>query len=411
MAKIPHLAFAISLLFLLVMAGCEQSSGPVGSEIGSDLSGEVLEESFFVEEDTSFAPDPVSTGASPYLFAGSSSGVRSLGLLKFYRPLQPFSWRIDSAVISLHYKGGIGSGEIEVQGQVHDFSWSESEPPLWEEVPSGDEYISEFPDVSGDSGSISARINIDWIDEWLRYEYPNPDDTTWTDATRNDSALTFKIWNDSPESIDRIVRFYSRNTSADSLRPKLEIFITAKDSAEGIEYPDTLSSVPAMDIFVVKTDSVDIGVDLLIGSGSILQSNMRFNFDELYELKDRYHLVVNYAQLTLHKIPGRFPELPETNSIWPFKLNDMMGISDPLNAQEAGLTYVPTAIDSTSETVEITVTGAATQWINDREENYGLALHSGAEGLNLDRLAFYSSEAANFEVRPELFVKYTKIKK
>jgi len=382
----------------------------VGSGVGSDLGGQTRVDTFVVEIDTSFIPSTISTGASPHLYVGCAKGIHAESLIRFYRPDRPFVWTIDSACIEMFYQGDIGDGSgISINWHVLDLSWGEADPPEWGFHTQPGE--PELPPISieNDSGEVQFQVSVEWIRDWFEWKYSSEIDSTWEDTTRADSALTLYVV--TADAFDKLIRFRSRSATDDSLRPKLHVFVTAKDSGETEVYQDTLIVTASGDLFLVKNDSTDIGTNLVIGSGAVYQTNLRFDVSPMWQLVDSLHVIVNRAVVDLHKIPSAYPGLSLTRSIWPFRLSDEDGFTNPDSAAESGFALYATAIDTSLDSTRIVVTGAASKWIKGVDHNYGLALHSGTEGLDIDRIAFYSMEAENPVMRPKLIIYYTEIVK
>jgi len=398
-----------------VLISCEQPDGPTGSGIGSPSGGQTYVDTFHVEKDTSFAITSVNTGGSQYVYIGSAYNIQSQGLIKFNRPPLPVEWTLNSAWIELSYEGGIGSDdELWIGTELLDFQWSESDPPKWGEVPSGS--MGEEYDASAtlNKNDEFYKFNLAdvWIQAWLEWEYSGETDTVWTDTTRHDSTLT--LYMTGPESVDIVnlmLKFRSRTTSEDSLRPKLFVDFTGKVDPDSAEYRDTLSVNALGDLFILKNHTPKTDQDLFIGSGAAYKSHIKFDLNPMWERVDAgtHHVIVNRSVLMLHKNLPSSGEMPRTKSVWPFKLNDVEGFDDADSLHETGYTLVTTAIDSASETVEIVTTPAINDWFEDREKHFGFALHSATEGYYIDRLGFYSSEAIDPSLRPKLIIYYTEI--
>lgn len=406
--------YLLILVISAVMISCEQPEGPVGSGIGSGSAGQTCVDTFQVEQDTSLALPAVNTGGSQYVYIGSAFNIESHGLIRFNRPLMPAEWTLNSAWIELSYEAGIGSDErIWIGTKLIDFEWSEADPPEWGTVLSGS---------SGDEWNTSTFLNRNdefykfqlpnvWVQKWLEWNYSSEIDTVWTDTTRNDSALT--LYMTGPENINLtnlMLKFRARISTEDSLRPKLFLDITGKVAPDSAEYQDTLSVTPAGDLFLVKNHAPETGQNLFIGSGASYKTHVKFNLNQLFDKVNSgsHHIIVNRSVVMLYKNLPISSDLPRTESIWPFKLSDEAGFSNIGSDSEVGISIVTTAIDSASETVEIVVTRPVADWMDDSSKNFGLSFHSATEGYRIDRLGFYSSEAAE-SLRPKLIVYYTEI--
>ena len=401
----------------LVLAACTQPDGPVGSGIGSDGDEAVRVARLEVEVDISFTPSQTGTGASPHLYVGSAEGINSQALLKFSRPSKLFaldqtdsiaSWSVDSVRMTLAFQGGIGSGIFsDPDAYLLDYEWSESAPPAWGTVPAGELLDCAVSTTGEDSGLVTFSPPGEWIDEWFAWIDSSLIDTTFDDPVRNDSSLTLHL--ECPAADEMLVRYRSRGATADSLRPTFRAFITIVDTSDNTRQ-DTLMSIAAQDLFIVDLDSMEVTPHLVIGGGAVFQSNLRFDVSPLWALSDSLHIVINRADLVLFKVSDLFPELPETPSIWPFRISDNLGFTFPDSAEEAGFSLT-TAINAEIDSVSILITTPVSFWVKNRDQNWGIALHSGTEGLDIDRIAFYSSEAENPGLKPRLIVYYTEIPK
>jgi len=402
------------LVISAVLISCEQPDGLVGSGVGSASGGQTYVDTFQVEADTSFAISSINTGASQYVYVGSAFDIQSQGLIRFNRPLLPVEWSIHSAWIELSYDGGLGSDEeIWIGTKLLDFSWSESDPPKWEDVSAastGEEWETSIILNKNDEVYSYQLPNV-WVQNWLEWKYSGSD-TVWTDTTRNDSAMTLHMTG--PESFaltNLLLRFRSRIATDDSLRPKLFIDFTGKVDPDSAEYRDTLSVNVTGDLFLVKNHAPETDQNLFIGSGASYKTHLKFDIDRMWDKinSGTHHIIVNRSVLTLHKNLTLTPDIPRTESIWPFKLNDIEGFIDADSSHETGYTLVTTAIDSALEMVEIVTTKPVSEWIEDSEVNFGISLHSATEGYRIDRLGFYSSEAVDPALRPKLIIYYTEI--
>ena len=402
------------------LTACTQPDGPVGSSVGYDPGGRTAVASFNVDFDTSFAGSRVSTGASQYLYVGSAYGITTEALMLFSKPSLPYEWSVNSGWIELVYEENIGRGWFPaLKGYLIFFNWSESNPPDKIPVLPFQTTRPQMTEIPGDSGAIVFPVTQHVITDWFTDADSIEIDTTGSGTSDQGNAklnkkydfgnLTLKV--SSQREAGRLVRFWSRNTTVDTLKPRLFVSITARDSADGELYPDTLTIYPTADAFIIRNQSTDIGDDLVIGSGVVFETDVRFDLNDMWTLTELSDIVVNRAVLTLYRKCETFSYLPPTPSILPFKLTDDMWLTDPTAAGEAGFTNVSTPIDSEVGEIEVVVTSPATEWITGVENNHGVALHSGGVGLDIDRMAFYSSKDTDSTKHPKLTIYYTEFPK
>ncbi len=409
--KYSTTAAVLFALFTLLLSSCEQPDGPVGSGVGSEQGGQTYMGVFNVAQDTSFYNSDVKTGASAHIYIGKYEGILAEGLMKFYRPILPAQWTIDTAYVKIGFQSGIGTGgAINVASNLLDLEWSEAEPPALADLGALDQ--NNYPDpiaITADSGVVAFPVNREWVDQWLRWENNfTEDDTTWTDTLRADSSLTLHLFSDD-EMPELLKRFRARGALTDTLRPRLFIQLTVEDTATGDTYPDMLMTTANADIFLLENSNSNAVSDLLIGSGCAYQSNLRFDVSDIYARHDDYNVAVNKATMTIFRKREIAANFPPTLSLWPFRLTDELGFTMPDSAGESGFVYISTAIDTTLDSLEIDVTIPASEWIRSVDKNHGIAIHSGTESLDINRMAFYSMEEQDTTLHPRLTLYYTEI--
>ena len=414
-----HSLKTISVL-IIVMVGlnllsCADPDGPVGSKVGSDIGGEPVTSVSYADMDSSLVLPPAQTGDSQHLYVGSAYGVKASTLIKFYRPERPFEWTVDTAYIELVRQGGIGEGDMVIGVRQLDFIWTESDTIDADSIPFGMAFSFIGQGDEGQVWRVPGVPTVRWITEWLNWVDSSGIDPNWIDTTRADSGLTiflvpFRFFGDDLEDdVDRLDRFHSRSAIEDTmtgnLKPRLFIAITARDSADGELYHDTLEVIASDDMFLLEYDT-EVGVDdLTIGSGAVYRSFIHFDLSAFDTVN--YDMVVNRAVLVLHRKPLAEP-WSETPALWPFRLAGDV-VTDLRNAEARNLLYVQqgTLIE---ESDNIQVTDAVSKWVTGIHPNYWLGLRSLDEGGDIDRAEFYSSSAVD-SLRPKLTVYYTRFPK
>ncbi|MFH0766225.1 MAG: DNRLRE domain-containing protein [Calditrichota bacterium] len=394
---------------VILLSACAQPEGPVGSEVGDDLGGVARVDSFQVDASACFIAPHLGTGGSSHLYVGSGYGLNVQSLIRFSPPRIPAGWTLDSTRqqrLRLTAQGGIGEGSFPVieARRMHRF-WSEANPPHWGDVSEGENLRLEVAVNDTGKGYISLFLEAEWFKQWMTRVDSIRADATASDSLEIDTSLT--IWLFSDEAQDRLARILSRNSIADSLRPRLTIYAFHSDTV-GMPTLDSLSSTAAADAFLVHNDSTDTEGRLVVGSGAVYQFNLRFDLSRLQRRREDYHIVVNRALLILQKIPEAYPQFPQTLSLWPFKLTDDRWLTDPDSSSEAGFTVITTSVNQDSMNAKITLTNLAAEWIADSTKNHGLAVHSGGEGLDLNRIAFYGASSSP-QQRPRLRIYWTEI--
>jgi len=393
-----------------VLYSCSQPDGSVGSSLGPEPGGQTRVGVFNVDRDTSFAISEVKTGGSAFVYVGEVEGIKAEGLYKFYRPIMPISWTLDTAWVSLAFQSGIGATfSMDVEGGIIDYAWKESNPPVLGDVPAAAPENRFIVCADTDTLVVHYPVPASWAEQWLRWNNTLSDeDTVWTDTLRADSSLTLHL---TPVAAapERLARFCARSVTTDSLKPKIYLILTVEDTATRETSADTVIAYAAGDVFLVENHVVLTGGDILIGSGATIQTNLRFDLSSLYQQYDSLRFAVNRAVLTLFRNRTYPTILPPTTAIWPFLLADSLGLNNPEDAEETSYTYVTTAIDTTLDSVQVVVTSPASSWLRDSEKNFGLALHSGSEALDIDRMAFYGPTTDAPAMRPRLTIYYTEL--
>lgn len=392
---------------LLIASGCEQPDGAVGSNIGTDQNGKTRVTAAAIEADTTYIAETISTGSSPYLYVGNAADLVSSALISFDAPLLPFLWKVDSVRLNLSYQGNIGDGRgITIVTELLNMIWDESEPPSWDSLnfDVGTDTSFGTITVDDDSNSVSVSLPISRVESWFNM----------IDSSRTDTSFSVLVTIplDAPDqnpSLDQLVRFRSRGAIGDSLRPEMIVFMSVSDSIDGATYSDTLRFYPSKDAYVLKNHSNIVSKHLIIGSGVNFRSNLRFDLRLLWQAQEDFHIVVNRATITLHKVRNADQILPDLPAIWAYKLTDETGFSAPDSAPFAGFTFFPTAIDSALDTLQIIVTNPTGDWAKGLDSNFGVTLRSSTQGLDINHGEFYSSSSTDPALRPKLSIYYTEL--
>jgi len=412
--KITSLALTI---ILLIAAGCSQPDGAVGSGIGTDSNGTARVISAQVEADTSFIAESAGSGASPHLYVGNAAEITSTALISFSVKDMPPFWSITSVIarLKLSYEGSIGDGRgLEIDLKLSDFIWDESDPPDWDSlylVPFGPAFESIV--VNDDSGKVDVLLPSQRVLDWIRANDSSEVDTSEVDSL-TPSPLTVMISaGDLVGPHDQLVRFRSRGAISDTLnpvRPELVLQFSLIDSS-GLAVLDTelVSLSASKDAYILQNEWIDTGGNLIVGSGVNIRTNLKFDLSDIWQAQEDFHIVINRATIMLHKVPDADQTLPILPSLLPFKLIDELGFTFPDSAGEAAYVFVPTAIDSASDTLQIIVTNPTVDWVQGSELNFGVSLHSSTQGLDINRSAYYSSSHVDSALRPSLSVYYTEV--
>ncbi|MDP8239202.1 MAG: hypothetical protein P9X24_08935 [Candidatus Hatepunaea meridiana] len=393
--------FLISVLFFFL--GCAEPDGPVGSQVGQNRDGEVMTVEIYADEDTSLAFPPPNTSRSIHLYVGSIDGVTSRALVKFKCPALPFEWSVDSSYVELAYLGGIGETINPTVGVTQlSHIWMELDTIDIDALPDGEE-LSVFANPSReDSGKV--RIYPSVVD-WMRMIDSLRSDTTLSDTAIIDSGLT--IFLEPGPSNECLVDFCSRSayddTTTGGSKPRLFVYITARDSANGELHPDTLEVVASDDLFLLEYDTTAVNDNLTIGSGVSYRTFVRFDCDTIDTTN--YHIVVNQATMTIHRKRTVEPWYI-TRSLIPFTFTGDTVI-DFRDTELMKRFNVITAVDTSLNDIGIIVSNVAADWLQGKDANGWLGMLSGTEDINIDRISFHSTSGP-VELCPKLTVHYTR---
>jgi len=382
----------------LLCVSCSEPSGPVGGNIGTPITGRTAILTLDIDAVCNFRLDKISAGSSAYLYIGgdghASEAVSAESLLR-YKPLttMPYEWQVDSAYFTVFWAEAVIGAYPDVEARILDFTWTEAAPPDLDSIPSG--YRTEFLEYPTPVEKARAKINlsVDSARVWLAR----------SDSTRCDSAITLNLRG---LQNDRLARFYSAN-AVDSLKPYLWVFCTVRDSVHLPQHKDTLRFLPSDDMFIVKDTYQPVEGAVIIGRGSVWRSGLRFNLMPFAELSDSLHIVVNLATLTLYRDRALFSNLPVTPSILPYRYTDSLSFERHDSAAVAGVTNTAAAIDAATDSVKLDVTLAVREWKLKPRQNWGMQLEAPYAGNEIDRVAFYGTNAPNMSLRPRIIVRYT----
>ena len=396
----------LPVLTLLFLTGCNTPDGPVGANVGSDLGGELITSVFYADMDTSLAFPSDHTGLSPHLYFGSAYGISSQFLVRFEQPATPYEWTVNSAFIELSYQGSIGGGDHpRLHFHLVDLKWSELDTFDLNEL-HPDMALSLLGQLSADSGKVTFPLGSAYVTDWLSWFDSSAIDPDWVDTNRTDSGISLLIFPNSTDDTERLVRFRSRSAYEDTvntLKPRLFVYITARDSEEEELHPDTLEIIASDDIFQVDYDTTVVTDDLLVGSTVSYRSFIHFDLSSIDT--SNYDIVVNRADLTLHKKPLTDP-LPRTKAVMPYRLggDSLVGFRE---SETKNITSSSTAIDTSLDELQLLVTVAPTIWLGGSEPNGWFFIQTGSPGMDIDRIAFHSS-ITDSTLRPRLTLYYTR---
>jgi len=362
--------------------------------------------------DTSFNVPRIGTGGSANLYVGASNDITSYAISKYFRPTKPFEITVDSARLVLAWEGGIGNGALPaVEGNLAVFPWSESAAPADVDVPAGTRLDSRIDrsTAAGDTGALSFTVPLAEINSWLAWIDSSTIDTNWVDSARLDPALSLVV--KAPAATDRLIRFRARSATADSLRPKLLLYATIKDSATDVAHDSLYSIVASADMFLTTNSASPLPNRLVLGGGAAVRSAIKFDMTPIYASSDTFEIVVNRAELTLHRDRAAYPWAPWSRSVWPYRMTSDRWMTEPDSAEFSGFVLTPTAVDSSSDTLQLVVTSPSASWAKNDSLNYGLLLEATSEGLDIERIAFFDQSSADPALRPSLRIYYTELPK
>jgi len=393
--------FLISVLFFFL--GCAEPDGPIGSQVGQNRDGEVMTVEIYADEVTSLAFPPLNTSRSIHLYVGSIEGITSRALVKFKCPALPYEWSVDSSYVEFAYLGGIGETINPTVGVTQlSHIWMELDAIDIETLPDGEALSLSVDPAQGDSGKVRTYPNVV---NWMRMVDSLHSDTTLSDTAIIDSGLT--IFLEPDLSNECLVNFCSRSayddTTTGGSKPRLFIYVTARDSAGGELHPDTLEVVASDDLFLLEYDTTAVTDDLTIGSGVSYRTFVHFDCDTIDTTN--YHIVVNQATMTIHRKRTIEP-WQITRSLIPLTFTGDT-ITDFRDTELMKRFNVITAVDTSADDIGIIVSNVAADWLQGKNANGWLGMLSGAEDIDIDRITFHSTTAP-VELRPKLTVHYTR---
>lgn len=389
----------------MLATGCAQPEGTVGSGVGGGPVGVLDSIVCQVAIDTSFQANAVKTGGSAYLYVGDSHGINSESAIRFNRPITPDGMVVDSARLEIAWEGGIGSGAFPtIEAGLLYRLWSESAPPIRTDITGGINLLSNYSS-GGDSGRMFFTVDTSEVNAWFKCVDSTRLDSTYDDPARPDTSLTVVLR--ASNASDRLVRFRARSAITDTLRPYLRLFVTFPDSANS----DTVSILAVGDLFLAQDNNPLPSGRLTIGGGAAVRSALNFDLNPIWNRQLTHYVVVNRAVLTLTRDCSSFDWTPLTLSIWPYQMTSKRWMTELDSAEFAGYVLESTAVDTSTDTLQLIVNSPTVNWAKGDTLNYGLMIESATEVLDIDRIAFHDSSDPDPMKRPRLKIYYTELPK
>ncbi len=332
----------------------------------------------------------VNTSASTSLCIGSLEDYHSAIYLKFTglpdsADIHAAKLFLKSGPIDSTLSGFSQTFKVDIYHAKYDWKSDQDPEQYLDQLPFNDKSF-QTANISPDAqNNIEIQLDTNVVETWAA-----------------DTTLNYGFWIKSSD-LEGINSYYSTENN-DTLKPKLEIDYTPKDSSSAVR--DTTSLYVSQDAFLVH-DTAEALSNLntnyfYIGKGLAFRSFLKFDLSGL----DSIHINRAIMEIVINR----------ANSI-----RDASGASDIiiyrkaeesrdkiLENEKSTIAYTGTLTDST---LIFDVTSTVHAWINNRIKipNYGFLVRSMAEETTISRVAFYSSKlGVEFpEFIPKLYLYYT----
>ncbi|MCX6641562.1 MAG: DNRLRE domain-containing protein [bacterium] len=373
----------------------------MGSDLAPGLNNIFPQETFLDPLHSAFYQSQATTGSSPFIYLGFAQGYEAQGLVKFL-PTNTFpdSFSVDSLIVSFYLDSVMVAGASPLQISVIPLSqeqtWNEI-GVIWDSTESwqlGDPIASlQAPTETGDS----VEFPLSSPDSLLR---------AWISAMSSDSIdYNNGFYLRVEKNGDNLIRLGSGESVTSTLRPKLEMQLTAYDSTDsGYVATEQIVSLYAIyDTFVARDQSILDPSRLYIGNAATYRSNLYFNLDGLFP---PYGTSIQRAEVILHADTTSSANLGAIAGAFTLAMADTSWLINPATASiKFGSVPIVGALNSDAATLTINMTSLVYGWISNPGTNFGFLVQSSSEFYDISRTVFYGIEAAD-SLKPKMRIVY-----
>lgn len=377
----------ILILVMLFINGCGSDNPVQGLDL-TDLTergkirSTVLDS---IELEVSFSKI-AATGESKFLSLGSFDNIETQILLRFESI--PESIRVDTAAIILFTHAIIGEKSGSFTAHVHQILTD------WDELTVTDTTFANSFDQENILGSaeIFPTVGDTSANDSVRIEFDAQLVNAWIDSTVANQGILINFSNSG-----FIKEFFSRDNNDN--RPQLELHFTKN----GLESDTTLMATA--DAFLVRSLMDPPPGPLYVGNAILHQSVIKFNLFNIPK-----EATINRAVLQLNVQSANSLLKEEGIKLTLIPLAEPFDIPDSL---QVNLNFANFAeLKGTDTSISIPIINSRNQpsvvqaWITELIENQGLIITAQSPGLDVTRVAFFSTEIAP-SLAPKIQIDFT----
>jgi len=406
---LPGLFFSAWLL-----SGCAQKDSGVGSDLAPGLNEIYPQDTTVYAWATNFLQAQATTGSSPYLYLGHDAGYDADVLLKFNPAAAlPDSYLVDSLIVKLYLDSILANDGSQLPVSVallnRSYPWFEI-GVTWDNLDpqATNHYLYLDPEQYGSSIAAFQIPSAAADSDSFAFYLPSPDSLlrAWEAAGAGGKTLNFNngLYLLSDKSQDFLVRLASAEQTQASLRPRLEIYLTAIDTSDTITTTsawDTLLYAGG-DAFIAQSSATLDSAYLYLGNAVACRSLMLFNVENLLP---SYGTAVQRAEIILHADTTNSLNYDNFTSAFYLQMQDSSWMTNPDEALTQAGSPVLAVYDSESGKLTLNITTTGYAWITHSQINYGVMIKSANEYYDLSRAVFYGSGAPD-SLRPQLRIVY-----
>lgn len=380
------------VLALFSLYGCSDDRPIQGFELADpEDRGEVTDTTLtLIELEESYRDTTVATGSSTILSLGSFENIEARIVLKFEN--LPDTILVTGASIILQTRAIIGESMQPFTATIHQITRDWNELSVTNDTlqnafdlnPLGSASI--FPTV-GDTSATDTLVSI----EAVRIDFDDPQLVKdWIDTTS--MVANYGVLLNFSNS-DFIKEFFSKNNSSN--QPRLEFYFENNDSER-----DTSFVTATADAYLVRSLIDPPAGPLYVDNVFSHQSVIKFDLASIPREStiNKANLILNVQDensiLTGDGIVVQITRLAE-----PFTSPDTIEL-DTL------VTSIVQLVKDSDSSITIPIRSMLQDWTSQQFENHGFLIRAGIPGLDISRVAFFSS-VIDSSMAPKIEVDFT----